>query len=426
MTQPAVFLDRDGTLIEDVGYPTRPEQIRILGGVARALDRLAGAGYRLIVVTNQSGIARGLLTEEELNRFHGALDEQLELLGARLDAYYSCPHHPDPSQANRPDLAVVCDCRKPRPGLILQAAEDLGLDLGASWTVGDSWRDVAAGHAAGTRTIKLPPPPGSNDPRPADVPPPTAEAADLDAAALFILEHQQAPPAPAAKTAPPEVEEPPAITPHLPEVGTGAPAPATEESLPPAPAAAPHLPEAVTGPGRQAGEETPVGALSPGAPLLTQEAGAGTPSLTQEAGPGAPSVAQEAGAGVPAPATEESPPAPAPPPAPPASDSRPPLLARALALGTEPGPRPARGRDAAAPDPTAALLREMLAELRRLERARHPPSLSLLRLLAYIVQAGAVACVIFALVGADQTTFLLVAVLLLLAGLTLLVLERRS
>ena len=426
MTQPAVFFDRDGTLIEDVGYPTRPEQIRILGGVARALDRLAGAGYRLIVVTNQSGIARGLLTEDELNRFHGALDEQLELLGARLDAYYSCPHHPDPSQANRPDLAVVCDCRKPRPGLILQAAEDLGLDLGASWTVGDSWRDVAAGRAAGTRTIKLPPPPGSNDPRPADVSPPTAEAADLDGAALFILEHQQAPPAPAAKTAPPEAEQPPA------------------------------MPEAVTSPRREAGDEIPAGAPSPGAPLLTPGASPGTPSFAQEAGPGAPSLAQQAGPGVPlltqgaspgapslaqqavdgaaslapgadigvpTPATEESPPA---PPARPASDSRPPLLARALALGTDPGPRPARGRDAAAPDPTAALLREMLAELRRLERARHPPSLSLLRLLAYIVQAGAVACVIFALVGADQTTFLLVAVLLLLAGLTLLVLERRS
>ena len=431
MTQPAVFLDRDGTLIEDVGYPTRPEQIRILGGVARALARLAEAGYRLIVVTNQSSIARGLLTEEELNQFHQALDEQLELLGARLDAYYSCPHHPDPSQVNRPDLAVICDCRKPRPGLILQAAEDLDLDLGASWTVGDSWRDVAAGQAAGTRTIKLPSPPGSNDPRPADVAPPTAEAADLDAAALFILEHQQAPPAaPPAQTAPPQqVEEPPAITAHLPEAGTGAPAPATEESPPPVPAAAPHLPGAVTSPRREAGDEVPVGAPSPGAPLLMQEAGPGAPLLTQEAGTGAPSLAPEAGTGAPAPATEESAPAPAAPAARPASDSRPPLLARALALGAEPGPRPARGRDAAAPgppEPTAALLREMLAELRRLERARHPPSLSLLRLLAYIVQAGAVACALFALVGPERTTFLLVAILLLLTGLTLLVLERRS
>jgi len=404
VTQPAVFLDRDGTLIEDVGYPTRPEQIRILGGVARALARLAEAGYRLIVVTNQSGIARGLLTEEELNRFHQALDEQLELLGARLDAYYSCPHHPDPSQVNRADLAVVCDCRKPRPGLTLQAAEDLGLDLGASWTVGDSWRDVAAGQAAGTRTIKLPSPPGASDPRPADVSPPTAEAADLDAAALFILEHQQAPPAaPPAQTAPPpQQEEPPAITPHLAASAGAALAAAAG-------------PEAVTSPGRQAADEVQAGAPSPGAPLLTQEAGHGGPSL-----------AQEAGASAPTPATEESA---AAPEAQPAADSRPPLLARALALGAEPGPRPARGRDAAvpgSPEATAALLREMLAELRRLERARHPPSLSLLRLLAYIVQAGAVACAVFALVGPERTTFLLVAVLLLLTGLTLLVLERRS
>ena len=156
MPDPAVFLDRDGTLIEEAGYASRPEQIRILGGVAQALAELADAGYRLIVVTNQSGIARGYMSEEDLERFHDALDQQLHLLGTAVDAYYACPHHPDPGDTPRPELAVECDCRKPKPGLLLRAADDFHLDLKASWTVGDTWRDVAAGQAAGTRTIKLP------------------------------------------------------------------------------------------------------------------------------------------------------------------------------------------------------------------------------------------------------------------------------
>lgn len=167
---PAVFLDRDGTLIEDPGYPSRPEQIRILGGTARGLDRLAGAGFKLVVITNQSAVARGILTENELTRFHEALDAQLNLLGVHVDAYYACPHHPDPAKAQRRDLAVDCECRKPKPGMILRAAEDLGLDLASSWVVGDSWRDVGAGQAAGVRTIKLPPPLG-RERTPKSIPP---------------------------------------------------------------------------------------------------------------------------------------------------------------------------------------------------------------------------------------------------------------
>ena len=108
MAEAAVFLDRDGTLIEEVGYASRPEQIRILGGAARALADLADAGYRLIVVTNQSGLARGLMTEEGLERFHEALDAQLDMLGVHLDAYYVCPHHPDLQDSPRPDLVVEC------------------------------------------------------------------------------------------------------------------------------------------------------------------------------------------------------------------------------------------------------------------------------------------------------------------------------
>ncbi|MGB2781300.1 MAG: HAD family hydrolase, partial [Phycisphaerae bacterium] len=177
MGEPAVFLDRDGTLIEEVGYPTRPEQIRILAGVARGLARLADAGFKRIVVTNQSAIARGLITEADLDRFHDALDEQLDLLGAGVDAYYACPHHPDPAGAARKDLALDCACRKPKPGLLLQAAGDMDLDLEASWLVGDTWRDIQAGQAAGVRTIKLPASashPGAPGPRPPEVAPPTA------------------------------------------------------------------------------------------------------------------------------------------------------------------------------------------------------------------------------------------------------------
>jgi len=185
--QAAVFLDRDGVLIEEAGYPTRPEHIRILGGVARALARLAQAGFKRVVVTNQSAIARGLMTEEDLDRFHQALDEQLDLLGAGVDAYYACPHHPDPSEAARQDLAVECECRKPKPGLILQAAEDLEIDLDASWLVGDTWRDIQAGQAAGLRTIKLPAAPSHDALRHPEVALPTAEAADLNKAADIIL-----------------------------------------------------------------------------------------------------------------------------------------------------------------------------------------------------------------------------------------------
>lgn len=397
MTNPAIFLDRDGTLIEDVGYPSRPEQIRILAGVARALVRLAGAGYKLIVVTNQSGIARGILTEDDLNRFHQALDEQLELLGSRLDAYYSCPHLPDPAAAVREDLAVVCDCRKPKPGLILQAAQDLELDLAASWTVGDKWRDIACGQAAGTRTIKLPSALGTDSPRPADVDPPTAEVSGLDEATTFILNHPERRPdpdepdeAPAAEAAPAEAA--PAAEPEAEPVA--APAPPVAE--PPAPEPAPEQVEEVA----EIEEDEEEVVEEPAAP--------------------APEIAQTPAE----PAEEEVPPPPAPPaePAEPASS----VLPRA-------GWSPRREEPAVAESPHAApaadvpttLLREVLSELRRLDRSRHPSSLSLLRLLAYLLQVGAGACLVLGLVSAERMTFLLITCICLLVSLTLLVIERR-
>ena len=150
---PAVFLDRDGTLMEDVGYPRDPADVRLLDGAAEALVSLREAGFRLVVVSNQAGIGRGLITPEEARRVHERLVAELERRGARLDDARYCPHAPD----------AGCDCRKPAPGMLLAAAEDLGLDLGASFMVGDKAIDVEAGRRAGCRTILFAP-----DGRPSD------------------------------------------------------------------------------------------------------------------------------------------------------------------------------------------------------------------------------------------------------------------
>lgn len=147
---PAVFLDRDGTINVEVDYLARPEDLELYPGAAAAVRRLNEAGRFVVVVTNQSGVARGLLDEETLSRIHARLDELLADAGAHVDAYSWCPHHPDVGQ---PPYRRACDCRKPAPGMLLDAAREHGLDLARSWTVGDSLRDVAAGRAAGTRAI---------------------------------------------------------------------------------------------------------------------------------------------------------------------------------------------------------------------------------------------------------------------------------
>jgi D-glycero-D-manno-heptose 1,7-bisphosphate phosphatase len=130
----AVFLDRDGTLIEDVGYIADATEVRLLPGVAPAIARLNQAGMPAIVVTNQSGIARGLFDEGAYAATARRLDELLAGAGARLDAHYHCPHHPD--------ITGVCDCRKPGTLLYQRAASDYGLHLARSWWVGDRLRDV--------------------------------------------------------------------------------------------------------------------------------------------------------------------------------------------------------------------------------------------------------------------------------------------
>jgi len=150
-SQAAVFLDRDGVIIEDVHFLKSPSQLHILPGAARALRKLQGQFY-VIVVTNQSGIARGLLTEEELLEIHSELVRDLATEGAVLDALYYCPHLPEaPVLFYRQE----CDCRKPKPGMLLRAKRDWNIDMAHSFMVGDAPRDIEAGCAVGVKGILL-------------------------------------------------------------------------------------------------------------------------------------------------------------------------------------------------------------------------------------------------------------------------------
>jgi len=145
----AVFLDRDGTIIEDTGYLGDADRVRLLPGAAEAIGRLNRAAVPAVVVTNQSGIARGLLDEAAYQATRVRLDRLLAERGARLDGHYHCPHHPD--------ISGPCECRKPGPLLYRCAAEDLGLDLRASWWVGDRSRDLLAAETFGGQAILLGP-----------------------------------------------------------------------------------------------------------------------------------------------------------------------------------------------------------------------------------------------------------------------------
>ena len=147
----AVFLDRDGVLVHDDGFILREDHIRLIDGVAGALCALKKAGLALVVVTNQAAVARGLIGEPELGRLNDIIADRIECAGGpRPDATYFCPHHPD---ADLVEYRLHCACRKPRPGMLQRAAEEHGLDLQASVLVGDRMSDIAAGAAAGCRTV---------------------------------------------------------------------------------------------------------------------------------------------------------------------------------------------------------------------------------------------------------------------------------
>ena len=148
--RPAVFLDRDGTLSEERGFIDRLELIEIFPWTSDAVRLLNRAGFAVVVVTNQSAIGRGIIDVPFLQSVHDAFDRHFAKSGARIDRYYYCPHHPD---APLPEYRTACRCRKPGPGMIEQAAADLGLDLSRSFMVGDRPIDVASGHAAGVRSV---------------------------------------------------------------------------------------------------------------------------------------------------------------------------------------------------------------------------------------------------------------------------------
>ena len=146
----AIFLDRDGTLNEDFGYTHEVERLRLLPGVVVGLRQLVALGFRLVIVTNQSGVARGQFTEDDMRRFNDALCGRLADEGIEIAAVYHSPFHPTEGVGlYRRDS----ECRKPRPGMLLAAARDLALDLPASFAIGDKMSDVAAGRAAGCRAV---------------------------------------------------------------------------------------------------------------------------------------------------------------------------------------------------------------------------------------------------------------------------------
>ena len=151
-SRPAVFLDRDGTLNEEIGFMDRMEGLKLFPWTADAIRLLNRAGYCVVVTTNQSAIGRGLIDETFLRGVHDEIDARLARGGARIDRYFFCPHHPDKALGA---YRQVCECRKPKPGMILRAAGELGLDLTRSVMIGDRRLDVASGHAAGVRAILL-------------------------------------------------------------------------------------------------------------------------------------------------------------------------------------------------------------------------------------------------------------------------------
>jgi D-glycero-D-manno-heptose 1,7-bisphosphate phosphatase len=148
----AVFVDKDGTLIRDVPYNVKPEYVMLESGVTDALKKIKQHNYLLIVISNQSGIAKGLFTERDLEPVKTKIQELLHPADIQIDEFYFCPHHPDGVMK---EYTTACTCRKPEPGMILQAAVDFNIDLTSSWMIGDILHDIEAGNKAGCKTILI-------------------------------------------------------------------------------------------------------------------------------------------------------------------------------------------------------------------------------------------------------------------------------
>lgn len=185
MARAAVFLDRDGTIIREADYLTSVAQLRLLPGAANAIKQLNDVGLAVVIVTNQSGIARGRLTEADFHAINTELLRRLARYGARVEATYYCPHHPEYGSAT---YGRDCDCRKPSPGLLLQAARELDLELTRSFMVGDSNRDMEAGRRAGCSTVLVRTGYGRRE-EAANGPPPDYIAGNLATAVAWVLDH---------------------------------------------------------------------------------------------------------------------------------------------------------------------------------------------------------------------------------------------
>jgi D-glycero-D-manno-heptose 1,7-bisphosphate phosphatase len=150
MLRPAVFLDRDGTINEDVGYLSALSHLTLYPWATDAIRLLNRAGYLVVIVTNQGGIGRGVIAADFVPALHREIDRRIVAAGARVDGWYYCPHHPE---ALIEELRAECECRKPAPGMARRAARDLGVDLARSWMIGDKWGDIQFGQAVGARSI---------------------------------------------------------------------------------------------------------------------------------------------------------------------------------------------------------------------------------------------------------------------------------
>lgn len=188
MSRAAVFVDRDGTLIEESGYLNDLSRLIFFPYTVDAVRQLNRGGFAVVVITNQAGIARGIVPEAFVDTAHRHIQERMRVGGAQIDAFYYCPHHPD---GRLTALSIKCECRKPEPGLLLRAARELDLDLDRSFMIGDRFHDLEAGRTAGAKTVLVRTGYGATEERAQDpARRPHAVADNIAGAAAWILQNR--------------------------------------------------------------------------------------------------------------------------------------------------------------------------------------------------------------------------------------------
>ena len=375
MSNKAIFLDRDDTLIEDAGYIDNPDQVKLLDGASEALRELKEMGYKLVVATNQSGVARGIVTEEVLDDIHNRLKQSLAERGAFLDQIYYCPYHPD---GVNPKYRKESDRRKPNPGMLLTAAEEMDIDLGQSWCIGNSSRDVEAGLRAGCKTILINHPSHHKQPE-FNAPAPDYRAVNIKEAVNIIKHYRRS----------------------LAEASTKAQASSTYEAEPhPEPAEAGAQ---ITEPVLQAVEAAPQ-TVEPAPPTVE--------AAPQTAEPAPPTVEPAPELVEPAPQVEEQ-----------------------LSEPEYPEPQSASLEEETDSNKAIQLLSAILEQLRRMQRAEmFEADFSITRLLAGVVQIGALFCLLltikFLMGPAPQNSSIQItlgfATVLQIMALTLYVIQGRK